>query len=171
MSKKHYRLLIWLVLLCVACYAQDQRIRKVDFRNFTYDTEDSLKGDVTKLRDGRTAGADEDEFEVSPLVGVEYADFDGDGQEEAAVAVTTLVAASISEENYLYVFAYRNGKLQQIFKARFVKGAKMKVENKSLIIFAPDFAEGDESCCPSLVHRIVYEWRGGRFAVTSESVE
>jgi hypothetical protein len=135
-------------------------IRSVDFRNFTYE----ILEQQVRLRngkwEGRDVGAGHDDAD---LVAVRYVDFDGDGQEEAAVDIHAGVNGMMRWEEEYFVFAYRNGTPQQIFHEEREQGTKMNIIGKSIIISAPSWEGTDAHCCPSAIAVETYAWRGSRF--------
>jgi hypothetical protein len=140
-------------------------IRQVDFRNFTYKTTSESNVTVV-LRNGRSK--DVEARCESELESVKYVDFDGDGDEEALVAINTdcEVAGALWNGDY-FVFAYRNGAPVQIFHESSLKPEGIRVAGKSLIITAPFWRDNDAGCCPSANEILIYRWRGQGFVRVS----
>lgn len=157
--------------LVPATAQQKQGIRAVDFRNFSYYPEDG--GDEEgrlilrkgQYREEQHAGL----FVTTKLVAVKYADFDGDGQEEAAVQINAENSGSMGWSEDYYVFGMRGGKPKQIFYQNRPRGKEMRVEGKSLVIVAPHWTDRDASCCPSFVATETYHWRGKGFVRTGNN--
>ncbi len=157
-----------LILTAGAVRAQGGRgIRSVDFRNFTYRLDERS----VRLRNGKYESP-----EKSPqggaivggrLVDIQYVDFDGDGQEEAAVQIHVEVNGSAGSIEGYYVFAYRDGAPRQIFRELHSGGKRMRVVGRSIVITAPFWREGDADCCPSAEATDTYAWRGSRLVRVS----
>ncbi len=147
-----------------AAPAQTPRgIRSVDFRNFTF----APKGaPLLTLHDGR-----EDEPDGSYLVSVRYADFDGDGKDDALVTVGTgkKDAGGYSEDYYVYL--ERNGRPRLVWHDSREKPRQVRIEGNSIVIVAPFWKDGDPGCCPSAIETAVYRWRHGRFVRLSRQLK
>lgn len=145
-------------------------IRAVDFENFAYELEDyELPQDKLTLRNGRyKAPAGGIPIIVAAnLVSVAYADFDGDGQKEAAVQLHVEVSGSAgSFENYL-VYAHRNEAAQEIFRESREGGKRMRVVGRRIVFSAPFWRDNDAHCCPSALATETYAWRGSKFVQAS----
>lgn len=165
-----------IVLLCVTdIFAQSQRkkqsagakpktgIRSVDFRNFTYD---SIGNERVTLRKGRNlVKGDYTSGTYGTQIGtIKYFDLDGDGKEEALVVLDySQEAAGAYWEQHYFIFAYRDGKAQQIFHESRYKALGFRLKGKSLVIAAPYWKDNDGHCCPSQTEIATYSWRGNGF--------
>ncbi len=140
-------------------------IRSIDFRNFTYPLEGA---ESLVLRNGKETGEGEG---ARKLLAVKYVDFNGDGNEEALVTISTgtLGAGGYSEEYYVY--SERDGRPRQIFHQSRQKPQLMLVKGSSILIVAPFWRSTDASCCPSLVETAVYSWRGSGFVRVSRQLK
>lgn len=154
----------------VVAVGQRTGIRALDFRNFSYKFEDyELPQDKLTLRNGRykAPGGGIPPIVSANLVSVAYADFDGNGQEEAAVQIHVVVSGSAgSFENYM-VFAYRNGAAQEIFRESREQGKRMNVVGRTITFSGPFWRDNDAHCCPSALATESYAWRGSKFVRTS----
>lgn len=148
-------------------------IRTVDFGNFAYKFEDyELPQDKLTLRNGRykAPGNGIPPIVSANLVTVAYADFDGDGQEEAAVQLHVVVSGSAgSFENYL-VYAYRNQAAQEIFRESREQGKRMSVVAQTISFSGPFWRDNDAHCCPSALATETYAWRGSKFVRASRRI-
>lgn len=156
-----------------AAYGQRTGIRAVDFGNFAYKFEDyELPHDKLTLRNGRykAPAGGIPPIVAAKLVSVAYADFDSDGQEEAAVQLHVEVSGSAgSFENYL-VFAYRNNAAQEIFRESREQGKRMNVVGRSIVFSGPFWRDKDAHCCPSALATETYAWRGSKFIRASRRI-
>ena len=161
-----------LILTNRAVFAQRGRgVRSIDFRNFTYQLGDErgFGDESVRLGNGKYESPDNSPGGIvdSTLVAVKYADFDGDGQEEAAVELNLGINGSAGSIEEYFVFAYRKGAPQQTFRESREGGRRMNVLGRSIIISAPFWKSVDAHCCPSAVATDTYSWRGSRFARVS----
>jgi hypothetical protein len=150
--------------------AQNKRgIRSVDFRNFAYDSKQSI--DKIVLKDGRKVieelpGLYAKDF----LISVKYVDFDRDGKEEAAVRLRSTTNGSMVYSEEYYVFAYRNKKVEKLFHEWREKPKSTRVQGRSIIIVAPFWTDADAHCCPSYIETISYRWQRSQFIVVSRQL-
>jgi hypothetical protein len=153
-----------------ATVRQRTGIRAVDFGNFAYELKDyELPHDKLTLRNGRykAPGGGIPPIVAANLVSVAYADFDRDGQEEAAVQLHVEVSGSAgSFENYL-VYAYRNDAAQEIFRESREQGKRMSVMGRTITFSAPFWRDKDAHCCPSALATETYARRGSKFVRVS----
>jgi hypothetical protein len=140
-------------------------IRQIDFRNFTYELGETR----IRLRNGKYTRPKHstDSIMGSSLVSVVYVDFDGDGNEEAAIDVGSFIDGTMGSMEDYFVFTYKDGAPRQIFHESKEKGARMVLQGRSLIISAPFWNGGDAHCCPSASEVITYQWRGAGMARVS----
>ena len=135
----------------------------VDFRNFDYgsppgDNRIVLYGGRSK---DRTFGRIDNR-----LAAVRYADFDGDGKEEAVVVITTDLFGSGGYDKHYYVFAYRAGAPRKIFQEHRQQGRGLRIKRGALIIVAPYWDNPIPHCCPRYIETTAYRFNGSRFVVS-----
>ena len=149
-------------------------IRSVDFRNFTFERaagDGSIMRIVLRNGENTTPATDTLMGRGSELKFVRYVDFDGDGNEEALVAINTwFEAAGSYEEDDYYVFAYRDGSPVQIFHEGRPKSQGIRVVGKSLVISAPYWRAQDPDTSPYATEITVYRWRGNGFVRVSRNL-
>ena len=162
-------------------------IRQIDFKNFTYVWGDRTENvpltwqwltsspklrlrAVNGIRRFYDPGQDNYPIERAPLIRVDwvtYGDLDGDGVEEAVVALNYSTGGTANWD-YLYVYKLENG--QTILLARMEAGSrgygglvKASVRDRLLIV---DFADAERrvgDCCSKGYIRVRYRWQKGRF--------
>jgi hypothetical protein len=164
-------------------------IRRIDFDNFTYPWSDAEPPEdlnqpwhwFTSKPDGHFRAVngvhhfnlrDQDSYvrEHSPLVSVDsvtYGDLDGDGVEDAVVALNYSTGGTANWD-YLYVYKLESG--QPRLLARMETGSRgygglvrAFVRNQLLIV---DFADSERrvgDCCSEGYVRVNYRWREGAF--------
>ena len=102
---------------------------------------------------------------------VRYADFDGDGKDDALVRVGTgkRDAGGYSEDYYVYL--ERNGRPRLVWHGSREKPRQVRLEGRSIVIVAPFWRATDPGCCPSATETAVYRWRAGRFVRVSRTLK
>ncbi len=158
--------LAWIFLLTIAPVraANSRGVRSVNFRNFTYQFSWLEEKKITLRRGTAPKTELHDETE---LVSVQYHDFDRDGSDEAIVVLGTNCYASCWYiENY-YVFAYRQGRVQQIFHEVREQPYGLIVRGQALVIAAPTWFYGEVHCCPQHKQIDKYQWRRNHFVLAS----
>jgi hypothetical protein len=149
-------------------FAQSQRgIRSVDFYNFTYKVDGRAKVTLKNGRYKKKYFPDSNALFTSKLAVLKYADFDGDGEEEAVVLIQSRDSGGSSHgDNDYFVFAYRAGKPRQIFHEYREGPEGLCLKNRSIIITAEAW-EGISvpHCCPPFTETKIYRWRGSHFAL------
>jgi hypothetical protein len=171
-TKKISILLILSFILATGCdlsFAQSNRgIRSIDFRNFTYHLSGGSK---VKLINGyykKIYDSDYNEVFTSELAILKYADFDGDGKEEAVVLLQSTEGGSNHGANDYFIFAYRAGKLRQIFHEHTEGPEGLCLKNRSITIIAEAWEKKElpiPHCCPPFTETKTYRWRGSRFVL------
>jgi hypothetical protein len=154
---------------CPCAIAENKRrIRSVDFRNFDFGSRPGAHR--VQLRDGRTV---EETYGKpnSRLTTVKYADFDGDGQEDAAIVVTTLLFGSGAFDQDYYVFTYKGGIVRKVFHDYREQGRGIRIQEGALIIVAPYWDESNPHCCPEYIETIVWRWRKSSFVMTKRRLK
>lgn len=188
--RKRSTLLIMIILLCATINPSQTRrvnsarksatpekatdLRKVDFKNFTYNTKGANGGrHPFKLRNGQYAKkVAPDDTHSTSFDRVVYGDLTSDGKEEAIVLLTEEFGAS-SAEQYVYIFTIKNGLVAQL--TDFIGGTSgcvfageecslldMKIQDGVLIIDRAIPTDQDAKCCPSFRRSTRYRWEGGR---------
>jgi hypothetical protein len=109
-------------------------------------------------------------FSEAKLILLTYVDFNGDGREEAVIAIRDLEPGSGPISMEYFVYDFYNGSARQIFheSKRGPKG--LCIRGQSLIITAASWADDRvpiPQCCPEYTERKIYQLRGSRFIVTS----
>jgi hypothetical protein len=140
-------------------------IRSIDFRNFTYTGEGAAP---LVLHDGKEAGEGD---EGRKFLAVKYVDFNGDGNEEALVTISTGRRGEGGYAEEYYVYSERNGKPRQLFHESRQKPQLKRVQRRSILIVAPFWRSTDAGCCPSAVETAVYSWRGSGFVRVSRQLK
>ena len=157
-----------ILLLATTSYAQTnaQAIRKVDFRNFSYNTCFDEDKKTTRITNGKYARKIKDGdssygvyFEVRAVV---YGDLDGDGQEEAVVD-TICNSGGTGQFTDGLVYRMQNGKPVQIgsvgvgdradgglHEVKFVNG-QLKVAR---------YGGNSGACCPDYIETYTYKLTG-----------
>ncbi len=162
-------------------------IQQIDFDNFTYDWDDPDVGVpatwkwLTSVPDQHFRAvngihhfylSDQDGYERqhSPLISVDsvtYGDLDGDGLEEAVVALNYSTGGTANWD-YLYVYKLQGGQAKLIARMRTGSRAdgglvRAFVRENFLIV---DFADSERrvgDCCSEGYVRVTYRWREGAF--------
>jgi hypothetical protein len=153
---------------CDLSFAQSKHgVRSIDFYNFTYRL---YYGDKVTLKNGHYQKKyDPDSTAVFKcrLAILKYADFDGDGKEEAVALVQSIdTGGSNHGDNDYFVFTYRAGKLRQIFH-KYTEGPEaLCLKNRSIAIIAEAWEKEEiPHCCPPFTETKIYRWRGSDFAL------
>lgn len=150
----------------------DRRGRSVNFRDFTYLSESW--GRKIKLQHGEYKEKDDPDdtrsrlYTTTKLVALKYSDLDGDGDDEAVVALRTELSGSMPVAMDYYVFAYRYGRLVQLFHQWQEGPEGLCVRNRSLSVTAALWDDPPiPHCCPKYTERKIYKWRGSKFVIIS----
>lgn len=143
-------------------------IRSVDFYNFTYELDPHNK---IVLRKGLSREESLPHlFSEQRLILLRYVDFNGDGREEAVIAIRDLEPASIAISMDYFVYDFYEQSARQIFH-EWRDGPKgLCIRGHSLIITAASWADDRvpvPRCCPEYTERKIYQLRGSGFIVTS----
>jgi hypothetical protein len=167
-------------------------IRQIDFDNFTYawnapsfgvpaswkwltDSPDEHFRTVNGIHHFYLSNQDSYEREHSPLISVDsvtYGDVDGDGVDEAVVALNYSTGGTANWD-YLYVYKLREGQAKLL--ACMQTGSRADgglirtfVREKLLVV---DFADSEKragDCCSDGYVRIRYRWQDGAFVEEGE---
>lgn len=162
-------------------------IRQIDFDNFSYSWSDPSENmpetwrwltstpnsrftTVQGIHHFYSAGQDEDEHRFAPLISVDwvtYGDLDGDGVEEAVVALNYSTGGTANWD-YLYVYRLENARANLIARMRTGSrgyGGLVRVLVREGLLIA-DFADPERrvgDCCSKGYIRVRYRWQDGAF--------
>lgn len=131
-----------------------KNIRAVDFKNYSYCGGIECSGSF-ELRNGKSVTSSGESIK---LVKVEYADFNGDGQEDAAVAISSKVNGTMGAFGDYYIFTLEDGNVSLFFHIGVEQGEEMRVIDNKLLIDEPEYTSTDPECCPSLTKTTTYQW-------------
>ena len=151
------------------CVAQSKPgIRSVDFYNFTYSMDRHNK---IVLRDGLSRGEPLPRLHSEErLILLKYVDLNGDGREEAVIAIRDLEPGSAPISMDYFVYDFHNGSARQIFHESQQGPKGLCISGRSLIITNASWTDDKipiPHCCPEYTERRVYQLRGPRFVITS----
>jgi hypothetical protein len=162
------KLLILLSLVCVlslSTFAQSD-IRKVDFKNFTYDIQIFETKEKLTVKDGEYSRMKEDDKLYLNVSDAEYGDLDGDGKDEAVI-ITVINTGGTGNFSSGLVFTMKGGK--PVVLTEFEGGDRAyggivgaKILDKMLIVQQNDVGEAGGACCPEFIVTTSYEWKGGK---------
>lgn len=107
-----------------------------------------------------------DDLAYSDLDTVEYADFNGDGKEEAFVVIDGQTGGSQGVYIGAFVFAYQKGAAKKIWSQCFER-SDAKLQGKSIIFTRPVWLKSDPHCCFSQIATETYAWKGSKIALIS----
>lgn len=172
-KKISFSILACLLFFVGSAQAQND-IRKVDFKNFTYETDNAIeeKTRVT-VKNGEFYSKKEDEslyFEVS---GVEYGDLTGDGRDEAIIRILYNTGGSGNFTSG-FVYTMKNGK--PVVLTEFEGGDRAyggivsaKVIDGQLVVERNAAGENGGSCCPEFIETTRYKWDGKELVQVGEA--
>lgn len=143
----------------------DNQIRKIDFKNFTY--EPVCVGDENRkitVKNGEYALNKEDDKLYFDVTGVSYGDANGDGVEDAIV-LTNCNTGGTGQFSEGFVYAVKDGKPELLTRIgggdRAYGGLRSaKVENGLIVVARNDAGENGASCCPEFVVTSKYKLEG-----------
>jgi hypothetical protein len=151
--------------------ATDQKIRKVDFKNFTYEP-DCAGDEKTKVavKNGEFSREKQEDgyvdrfyFEVRE---VSYGDLNGDNSEEAIV-LTVCNTGGTGNFSQGFIYTLKDGK-PALFATipggdRAYGGLRtMKVDNGQLVVESNDVGEQGGACCPEFIVTTRYDVSTGK---------
>jgi len=98
-----------------------------------------------------------------------FGDLTGDGTSDAVVLVTTPGAAGAVAAYVLSAHGARDGKLKVVYRSQSLYRAFVRVGRGALVVLTPDYARGDDVCCPAarLERTYVYDRRAELFRRTA----
>jgi hypothetical protein len=157
------------ILLSLACAfslsaVAQSNIRKVDFKNFTYNVDIFESKEKIKVKDGTfDRNTSEEKLYFSVTVD-SYGDLDGDGKEEAVV-LTMMNTGGTGNFSSGIIFTIKGGK--PVVLTSFEGGDRAygglvsaKIVNKMLIVQQYDVGNAGGACCPEFVVTANYAWKG-----------
>lgn len=103
-----------------------------------------------------------------------FGDLTGDGTSDAVVLVTTPGAAGAIAAYVLSAQGVEDGTLRVVYRSQTLYRAVVRVGGGALVVLTPDYARGDDVCCPGaqLERTYVYDRRARTFRRTaSRTVE
>lgn len=171
--KKLLSLLIFSVVFVASANAQND-IRKIDFKNFTYDIQ-SLDGEnksKVTVEDGNYSRMSEDDKYYLSVQDVAYGDLDGDGKEEAAVGLIENTGGTGQFSSGL-IFTMRGGK--PVVLTMFEGGDRAyggivgaKIVNQTLIVERNAPGDLGAACCAEFIETTRYKWNGSKLNQVGE---
>jgi hypothetical protein len=160
------KLLFLLSLVCAFSFSafSQSEIRKVDFKNFTYDIEIFEKREKLKLENGNFSRDTEDDKLFFSASAESYGDLDGDGKEEAVV-LTMMNTGGTGNFSSGIIFTMKGGK--PVVLTEFAGGDRAygglvgaRILDKKLIVEQYDVGEAGGACCPEFVVTTTFSWNG-----------
>ena len=162
-----------LTIFSLATVNAQNSIRKIDFKNFTYEVESGESKEKIKVKDGEFSRHSEDDPLYFSVTEVTYGDLDGDGQDEAVVSTLTSTGGTGQFSNG-QIFTLKSGK--PIVLTEFEGGDRAygglvsaKIAGGVLTVerYAP--GEGGGNCCPEYVETTRYKWDGAALRQLGDS--
>lgn len=168
------KLFILLSLVCVTSLSTlaQSDIRKVDFKNFTYDVQIFETKEKLTVKDGSfDRNKDDDKLYFSASVD-SYGDLDGDGKEEAVV-LTIMNTGGTGNFSSGIIFTIKGGK--PVVMTEFEGGDRAygglvsaRILNQKLIVEQYDVGEAGGACCPEFIVTTTLSWNGKELAAVGE---
>ena len=87
-----------------------------------------------------------------------FADLTGDGKEDAVASVHSGGAAGAVAVYVLSADGTKSGRLRTVFRSQSLYRARTKVGRGVLTVAQPDYATGDDLCCPAARVERDYGW-------------
>ena len=139
-------------------------IRKIDFKNFTYEPGCSYEGQKVTVKNGEYSldkGDDKLFFDVGEVT---YGDLNGD-QGEEAIVLTNCNTGGTGQFSEGFIYGAKDGKAELLSRIeggdRAYGGLRSaKVENGLLVVERNDAGENGASCCPEFVVTSKYKLEG-----------
>jgi hypothetical protein len=171
--KKLFILLSLAIAFVVSTNAQSD-IRKVDFKNFTYDVQIFETKEKLKVKDGSFDRNTEDDKLYFSIEVESYGDLDGDGKEEAVVT-SIMNTGGTGNFSSGMIWTMKGGK--PVILTEFEGGDRaygglvsVKIINKELIVVRNDVGEAGGACCPEFHITSKYKWNGKELVQVGEDV-
>lgn len=150
-----------------SAFAQSD-IRKVDFKNFTYDIQIFETKEKITVKDGEYTRMSEEDRLYLNVSDAEYGDLDGDGKDEAVVVTIINTGGTGNFSNGL-IFTMKGGK--PVVMTEFEGGDRAyggivgaKILDKLLIVQQNDVGEAGGACCPEFIVTTTYELKDGKLS-------
>jgi hypothetical protein len=149
----------------------DQQIRKIDFKNFTYEPECASE-DVRKItvKNGEFSSEKQEEGYVDRfyfnVIAISYGDLNGDNSEEAII-LTNCNTGGTGQFTEGFVYTLKDGKPALFSRIpggdRAYGGLRAaRVENGQLVVEANDVGPEGGACCPEFVVTTRYDVSSGK---------
>lgn len=143
-------------------------IRKVDFKNFTYDVDIFEKKEKLTLKNGEFDRNTEEDKLFFVVTDVVYGDLNGDGKEEAVVTTSMNTGGTGNFSNGI-IFTIKNGK--PVILTEFEGGDRayggirsVKIDKGLFFLQQNDVGEAGGACCPEFSVTTMFELKGGKLA-------
>ncbi len=163
--KKLFILLSLTITFAFSINAQTD-IRKVDFKNFTYDVDIFEKKEKLTLKNGEFDRNTEEEKLFFVVTDVVYGDLTGDGKEEAVVT-TSMNTGGTGNFSSGIIFTIKKGK--PVILTTFEGGDRAyggirsaKIDKGLFILQQNDVGEAGGACCPEFSVTTMFELKGGK---------
>lgn len=145
-------------------------IRKVDFKNFTYQVQAfSATGETAKLRNGEFSG-DSLNCRLDKVV---YGDLTNDGKEEAAVLINCDTGGTAgASEGFVYTMINDRASLLAGFTTEEddeIGTRSASIKNGLLVVDRFVYGSNDAECCPSYHRSTTYRLNGNNLNKISQS--
>lgn len=158
-------LLSLMCAFCLSTFAQSD-IRKVDFKNFTYDIQIFETKEKIKVKAGEYSRMKEEDKLYLRVSDAEFGDLDGDGKDEAVIVTVINTGGTGNFSNGL-IFTMKGGK--PVVMTEFEGGDRAyggivgaKILNKLLVVQQNDVGEAGGACCPEFIVTSTYEWKSSK---------
>lgn len=160
------KLLILLSLVYAFSFSAiaQSEIRKIDFKNFTYNVEIFETKEKLTVKDGEFSRDKDDDKLYFTASAESYGDLDGDGNEEAVVLTMMNTGGTGNFSNGI-IFTMKGGK--PVVLTEFAGGDRAygglvdaKILDKKLVVQQYDVGEAGGACCPEFVVTTIFSWNG-----------
>lgn len=153
---------------------QQGEIRKVDFKNFTYEPfcagEEKTKVTVKKGEFSQEKTDEQLYFDVRDIT---YGDVNGD-KDEDAIIVTNCNTGGTGQFTEGFVYTMKNGKPELLTRIEGGDRAyggliSAKVEGNLLVVDRNDVSEDSGACCPEFAVTTRYKWDGSKLVESGKA--
>lgn len=173
--KKLFCLLSLSLALAGATAQAQSGIRKIDFKNFTYEITDGPregKENVT-VKDGEFSRISEEDRLFFSITDVAYGDLDGDGQDEAIVR-TLMNAGGTGQFTNGRIYTMKGGKaflMTEFEGGDRAYGGLVSAKIVAGVLTVERYAPGENgaNCCPEYIETTRYKWNGTALEQLSDS--
>jgi hypothetical protein len=173
-KKQVFGIIFALSALFIASTNAQSDVRKIDFKNFTYEIGDSSGENKMKItvKNGEFFRNKEDDKFYFSVMSVEYGDINGDAKDEAII---TTVYNSGGTGNFSdgWIFTFKNGK--PVVLTEFEGGDRAygglvsaKVSDGFLIVERNSPGENGGNCCAEFIETTRYKWNGTELVQVGE---